>query len=106
MKYVDWVLNEIDHDEKIRFPKRGGNEENGTCDGRVGSVMIREQSMARSFLERMGFLTSVMLYESFSISEIGIEIFTQLLEGQYSPIKRYEVVNTIPTWYAQIRNAL
>lgn len=105
VKYVDWFMGEMDLYEKVRFPKFGGAESEGSCDGREGSVMLRVQSKARSFLVRMGFLTCEMLYDEFSISEIGLDLFKELLEGKYSPVMRYTVIRTIPTWYAQLQKA-
>lgn len=106
VKYVDWFMGEIDYYESIRFPKFGGAEESGSCDGRSGSFMLRIQSRSRSFLERMGYLRSVMLYDEFSVQDIGLDMFRFLLDGQYSPVMRYDVMRDIPTWYAQIQNAL
>jgi hypothetical protein len=102
VKYVDWLVGEMDYYERVRFPKFGGAEEEGSCDGRVGSVMIRSQSRGRSFLERMGFLRSEMLYEEYSVADLGLDLFKEMLLGQYTPVKRYVVIRNIPTWYAQI----
>jgi len=105
-RYIDWLLGEIDFYEKVKFPKYGGSDERDRCDGRAGSVMIRTQSRSRSFLVRMGYMRSVMLYDEFSISDIGLELFRELLEGKYSPVMEYLVIRTIPTWYAQIHETL
>jgi hypothetical protein len=92
----------MDYYEKVRFPKYGGAGESGSCDGRAGSVMIRNQSRGRSFLVRMGYLEAEMLYDEFSVADIGLDFFTILLGGSYSPVMRYVVIRDIPTWYAQI----
>lgn len=105
-RYIDWLSGEIDYYEKVRFPKFGGADEKGSCDGREGSVMIRTQSRGRSFLVRMGFLSSDMLYDEFSVEDIGLDLFKELLEGRYSPVMEYLVIRTIPTWYAQIHETL
>jgi len=106
VRYLDWFVGEIDYYERVRFPKYGGAEERGSCDGRAGSVMIRTQSKARSFLVRMGYLTAEMLYDEYSVSDIGLDLFMWLLSGQYSPVMRYVFIRTTPTWYAQIHEAL
>jgi len=106
VKYVDWVLGEIDYYERVRFPKYGGADSTEICDGRAGSSMVRIQSRSRSFLERMGFLKSEMMYDEFSVQDVGLDMFRMLLDGQYSPILRYDVMVDVPTWYAQIPNTL
>lgn len=107
IKYIDWFVGEIDYYERVRFPKFGGCiEDEGSCDGRAGSIMTRIQSKGRSFLVRMGYLSVEMLYDEFSVSDVGLDMFRELLSGQYSPIMRYTVVRDIPTWYAQIRKTL
>jgi hypothetical protein len=104
--YLKWFCGEIDYEEVLRFPKSGGAEEEGSCDGRVGSVMIRKQSKARSFLARMGFLRAEMLYDEFSLASVGWDMFCDLLEGQYVPTMKYEVLVEIPVWYTQIHGSL
>jgi hypothetical protein len=106
VRYLDWCLGEIGYDEQVRFPKCGGAEEEGSCDGRAGSLMVRTQSKCRSFLERMGYLESNMLYDEFSVQDIGSDMFRELMEGMYQPVMEYSIVTNIPTWYAQIRGAL
>jgi hypothetical protein len=54
----------------------------------------------------MGYLRSEMLYDEFSVSDIGLDMFMSLLDGKYSPVMKYVVIRTIPTWYAKIRDAL
>jgi hypothetical protein len=103
---IDWYCNDVGYDEVVRFPKYGGAEEEGTCDGRVGSVMVREQSRCRSFLVRMGYLSEEMLYDEVSLQSVGPDIFKDLLEGEYSPVKVYTVLNVIPPWYALLRKSL
>jgi hypothetical protein len=105
-RYIDWLVGEMDFYEKVKFPKFGGADEKDSCDGREGSIMVRHQSRSRSFLVRMGYLRSVMLYDEFSISDIGLDLFRELLEGRYSPVMEYLVIRTIPTWYAQIHETL
>lgn len=102
VRYIDWFIGEIDYYESVRFPKFGGADDEGSCDGRVGSVMIRSQSKGRSFLERLGYLRSEMIYEEYSVADIGLDMFKEMLLGQYTPVRRYEVIRNIPTWYAQI----
>jgi hypothetical protein len=105
--YVDWIVGEIDYYEPVRFPKYGGGDAiYEICDGRAGSVMFRTQSKGRSFLIRMGFLTSEMLYDEFSVAEIGLDFFRILLDGRYSPVMKYTVVRNIPTWYAHVPGTL
>lgn len=105
-KYVDWVVSEIGYYEKVRFPKYGGTEESNSCDGRFGSIMLRIQSKSRSFLTRMGFLESEMMYDEYSMDDVGEQMFKELLDGRYSPTMKYTVIQDIPVWYAQIPNTL
>lgn len=106
VKYIDWFVGEIDQFEKVKFPKFGGEDDKDRCDGRIGSIMFQTQSRSRSFLRRMGYLKSEMLYDEFCLFEVGIDMFRMLLEGAYSPVMKYEVIRTIPTWYAQINGTL
>lgn len=105
-KYVEWFVETLGYSEIVRVPKFGGAEENGSCDGRAGSTMIRKQSKARSFLVRMGYLTAEMLYDEYSIEMIGLDEIRILLEGQYTPIMKYHVLMDVPVWYTQINEAL
>jgi len=104
-RYIDWFVGEIDFYEKVRFPKYGGAD-NQECDGRIGSVMCRNQSKGRSFLKRMGYLQSEILFEEFSYMEIGEDMFKFLLAGSYAPVVKYDVIRNIPSWYAQVPGAL
>jgi len=106
VRYIDWFCGEIDYYESVRFPKFGGAEEEGTCDGRIGSSMVRVQSKCRSFLERMGYLKSEMLFDSYSMADIGLDQFKMLLEGDYQPVMRYNVINSIPVWWSQLPKSL
>lgn len=106
VKYSEWFVGTIGYSEMLRLPKYGGAEENGSCDGRVGSIMIRRQSKARSFLVRMGFLDSEMLYDEYSIEMLGLTEIVELLEGQYTSIMKYSVLKDVPVWYTQIPEAL
>jgi len=105
-KYIDWYVNEISYDELVRFPKFGGAEEEGSCDGRAGSMMLRGQSKARSFLARMGYLLEEMQYDEYSIKHIGLEEITRLFEGQYTPVSLYTVLKDVPVWYINVARTM
>lgn len=104
--YVEWLMSDMEYDEKIRFPKYGGAEENGSCDGRAGSLMIRHRSKLRSLLERLGYLRSRMLYDEYSVDDVGLDLFEELMRGQYNPVVEYLVVKDVPTWYTPLPNSL
>jgi hypothetical protein len=104
--YIDWFMEEIDYREMLKFPKFGGAEEDGSCDGRVGSSMLRRQSRARSFLVRLGYLSAEVIYDEYSIEMLGVQEIQFLLEGQYTPTMNYVVLKDVPVWYAQIQEAL
>lgn len=104
--YIEWFVESIGYNELLRFPKFGGGEDEGSCDGRAGSMMLRKQSKARSFLVRMGFATSEMLYEEYSIEMLGVDMIQELLLGQYTPIMKYSILRDVPVWYTQIKEAL
>jgi len=107
VKYVDWAMREeIGYFDAIRFPQYGGADEAGSCDGRAGSIMVREQSRGRSFLVRMGYMFASMCYEEHSMSSVGEDFFRELLEGNYTPVMEYTIERDIPIWYALIRNTL
>jgi len=105
-KYVDWFVESISYDELVKFPKFGGAEEEGSCDGRAGSLMLRGQSKARSFLVKMGYLEEEMQYDEYSIETLGLEEITRLLQGQYTPVSRFYVLKDVPVWYNQISRTL
>jgi hypothetical protein len=104
--YIDWFVETIEYGEVLKIPKFGGAEEDGSCDGRCGSIMVRGQSKARSFLVRMGYLEAEMLYDEVSIEMLGIDEIKNLLEGQYTPIMKYLILKDVPVWYAHVRKAL
>jgi hypothetical protein len=106
VRYTDWFMESIDFYEVIRFPKFGGAEDEGSCDGRAGSIMVRKQSKARGFLRRMGYLEAEELYDYYSVEQVGLDCILELLEGQYTPVMEYFVLKDIPVWYAQINGAL
>jgi hypothetical protein len=99
-------MESMDFYEVIRFPKFGGAEDEGSCDGRAGSIMVRKQSKARGFLRRMGYLEAEELYDYYSVEQVGLDCILELLEGQYTPVMEYFVLKDIPVWYAQINGAL
>jgi len=103
---IDWYLSEIGYTEVVTLPKYGGAEEEGTCDGRAGSVMLREQSKGRGFLEKMGFVRSRMMMEDVSMESVGVDMFGQLMLGQYPPVMEYIVLRDVPTWYSMIPRTL
>lgn len=105
-RYVDWYIGTMDFREVVRFPKYGGAETEGSCDGRAGSIMIREQSKARGFLVRMGYAEMEHLYDEFSIADVGLDMMQMLLEGQYTPVMKYFILTDIPAWYAHVPRAL
>jgi hypothetical protein len=105
-RYIDWFVQSIDLYEKVRIPKFGGAEDEGTCDGRVGSCMLRKQSRARGFLVRMGYLEVEMMYDEVSIDSVGWDMFNVLVNGSYTPVCRYTVRNAIPPWYCLVSGAL
>jgi len=104
--YIEWLMRDVDYYETVRIPKCGGPEEENTCDGREGSVMIRTQTRARGFLVRMGYLEAEMMYDEISIDKVGWEMFSNLLSGRYAPVIRYTVTRTVPPWYARVTGAL
>jgi hypothetical protein len=106
ISYTDWYLETIDYFEEVRFPKYGGSEEEGSCDGRSGSVMIREQSKCRSFLCKLGYMEEEMMYDMASMNTVGIDMFRILMEGNYRPVCKYLIVNDIPVWYTHVQRAL
>lgn len=105
-KYVDWFVESISLYELVKFPKLGGAEEEGSCDGRVGSMMLRSQSKARSFLVRMGYLEEELQFDEYSIDMLGTEEFTRMLQGQYTPVSLYRVVRSVPVWYTYVPRSL
>jgi hypothetical protein len=54
----------------------------------------------------MGFLSSEMMYDEFSMDDVGMDMFKELLDGRYSPVMKYIVVRDIPVWYTQIHGSL
>jgi len=68
--------------------------------------MVRKQSKARSFLTRMGYAMSEILYEEYSIEMLGVDMIQELLLGQYTPIMKYSILKDVPVWYTQIKEAL
>lgn len=106
IRYVKWLVGEVGFDELVRFPRLGGADEPGVCDGRAGSHMYAQQSKARSFLCRMGYMEGEMLYDEFSINMLGLEEFQTLLEGQYTPTMKYSILVDIPVWYTHVPNAI
>lgn len=100
--YAEWVLYGLSYDTEVRFLKMGGASEDGGCDGRIGSTMIRETNGRRSFLLKMGYLLKEDMYDQISISMVGTDVMREYLEGQYRAVCRYEVVEEIPPWYSHI----
>jgi len=104
--YEDWLLADLGFETEVRFLKCGGAEDDGTCDGRYGSEMIRESSIGRSFLEKMGYLAKEDLFDTVSIAMIGLDRMREYLEGTYRSVCKYTVIETIPQWYTQIPRIL
>lgn len=103
--YYDWVIDSIGYDEEFRFLKRGG----GTfdeCDGRIGSVMQKESSKGRSFLEKMGYYQTVELFDVASIAMVGVNEMKVYIEGEYSSVKEFTVIREIPSWYTCVPGCL
>lgn len=105
MDYQQWLLDDLWNDEEIRFLSRGGGDSE-MCDGRIGSVMRKDQSKGRSFLVKLGYLRSERLYDVVSLSQIGREEMKVYIDGDYTALERYEVVRTIPSWYATLPRVL
>jgi hypothetical protein len=104
--YETWFVDSLDWMQKIRFMKKGGADEDGSCDGRVGSTMVRETSKGRSFLEKMGYLERVELYDEVSLADVGKEEMKEYVDGDYSAVCEYYVKKEIPSWYCRIPRTL
>jgi hypothetical protein len=106
VEYEDWVMGTLGYDEVVRFLKRGGSDEEGICDGRVGSEMIRETSAARSLMVKLGYLKKEELFDEVSLQLIGPDEMRVYIEGDYRAVCRFRVVQEIPAWYHLVPHAL
>jgi hypothetical protein len=91
-------MDDISYDEVVKFPSYWCREDEGSCDGRIGSVMIRSGSKARGMLVKLGYLEKTDLYDEVSICDVGEEMFQVYLSGEYSSFSEYKVVRDIPSW--------
>jgi hypothetical protein len=104
--YEDWVMGSLGYVEVVRFLKRGGGDEEGTCDGRVGSEMIRQTSAARSLMVKLGYLEKEELFDEVSLALIGPDEMREYVDGDYRAVCRYRVVQEVPAWYHLVPYAL
>jgi hypothetical protein len=103
--YDEWVMDGLGYETEVRFLKWGGAEDE-ECDGRAGSVMIRESNARRSFLEKLGYLQREDLYDYVSIRQFGLEVMREYLKGNYTAVCRFTVIEDIPLWYNLIPGVL
>jgi hypothetical protein len=103
--YEEWLLSDLGYETEVRFLKRGGSD-NTECDGRVGSVMLRESNSRRSFLEKLGYLRRTDLYDYVSIALIGLDAMREYLDGDYRAVCEFEIIETVPPWYNQILDTM
>lgn len=107
LEYEDWLIDTLNSDEVIRFLARSATADGEeVCDGRVGSMMERPGTKARSMLEAMGYVERTEIFEEFSIGDIGVDLMKEYLSGMYIPRYSYKVVRTIPVWWSSIPGAL
>jgi hypothetical protein len=106
MSIDDWIQDDIGYDEVVKFPSFWCREEEGSCDGRAGSEMIRVGSKARSVLEKLGYVTRENLYDEVSIAAVGVDAFRVYLSGDYRSFSRYRVLKDIPGWWTFVPKAL
>jgi hypothetical protein len=106
MSVDEWIIDDFSYDEVVKFPSMWCREDEGTCDGRVGSVMIRQGSKARGLLEKLGYVEKVDLFDSVSMKDVGPEIFAKYVSGDYMSFSEYTVVKDVPVWWTYVPKAL
>jgi len=101
-----WVMSDMSYDRVVRFPAMGDVEIEGSCDGRIGSSMVRRGTKARSFLEKTGYLSREDRFDDVSIRSVGPDIFARYLASDYTSINTYHVIRDIPSWFIHVPGAL
>jgi hypothetical protein len=102
--YSEWVLDELMYDELVRFPQRGGADDDWII-GFVGESKDKVPSKHYSFLEKLGYLKSESLFVEESIQSIGPGEMKVYLDNLYMGTKRYTVIREIPTWYFELQGS-
>jgi hypothetical protein len=106
MSIEDWIQEDIGFDEMVKFPSFWQREEDGSCDGRAGSEMIRRGSKARSVLEKLGYIRQESLFDEVSIASVGIDAFKVYLSGNYISFSRFKFMKDVPSWWTFVPKAL